>query len=40
MPSSVAVMNLIENGRNLGYSGTGASDASTATARLTGKLRY
>jgi hypothetical protein len=28
------------SGRNLGYSGTGASDASTATARLTGKLRY
>jgi hypothetical protein len=28
------------SGRNLGYSGKGASDASTATARLTGKMRY
>lgn len=28
------------SGRNLGYSGKGASDASMATAHLTGKLRY
>jgi hypothetical protein len=28
------------SGRNLSYSGTGASDASTATARLSGKLSY
>jgi hypothetical protein len=28
------------SGRNLGYSGTGAADASTATARLVGKVRY